>query len=129
MKKLTDDEPNAAPEDIDLEQFKRDVQSAMVGREKVANANQAHGQTIKSLGEERGYNMQAFKAICTLAKVSSEKASDYLRTFNAGVEALQLGQEQPDLLEQAEADEDNKGKTGKVVRGKFKSTKAGELAH
>ena len=96
---LADDETEKKP--IELETFKKDVENVMAAREKVANANQAHGTDIKTLESERGYHMGAFKQICTLAKKSPEQKADFLRTFMAGIEALEIGKTQGDMFDDA----------------------------
>lgn len=99
------------------EQIREDVANVVRAREKAGKANGDVGQAIKTLEEQRGYNRKAFNLLCQLAKQSHEGVADFLRTLNAGVSALSLGtEEQPDLLDLAEADADNAKKTkGKVA--------------
>ncbi len=117
-KDLMDDEAEtAAAEGFTDEQFREDVANVVRAREKAGKANGDVGQTVKTLEEQRGYNRKAFNLICVLAKQSSDGVADFLRTFNAGVAALALGTEQqPDLLDESGADEENERKTkGKVA--------------
>jgi hypothetical protein len=103
-KKLTDEANghNSSNAPIDQELLRKDIQEAMATRENVASSNQKHGAKLKTLGETRGYHMGAFKLLMQLAKKSHENAADFLRTFDAGREALQLGTaSQPDLLDEA----------------------------
>lgn len=103
----------AAPPPINGKQLVEDLDEAMGYREDVATANQEHGATLKAIAE---YNMQAFKALMTLKKKSSDAQADYLRTFNAGIEALGLGTPaQGDLLANG-ADKANGKLTVKAVK-------------
>lgn len=107
----------AAVGEFTEEQFREDVAQVVRAREKAGKANGDVGQSVKTLEEQRGYNRKAFNLVCQLAKQSADGVADFLRTLNFGVQALKLGtEEQPDLLDMAEADEANAKKTsGKVA--------------
>jgi len=92
----------------DSEQMVKDVANVVRSREKAGKANGDVGQQVKTLEEQRGYNRKAFNLLCQLAKQSADGVADFLRTLNAGVEALKLGtEEQPDLFaQQQETDDD-----------------------
>lgn len=103
-KNLTDEKPK-----FDSEQLKKDLLDVMHNREKVASANQAHGNKLKTLEETRGYHKQAFNVLMSLSKKSPDYLKDWLRTFEAGIVVVQemvaAGEEQGDLLDHAEADD------------------------
>lgn len=116
-KDLMDDDEfeNAKPgagEGFSEEQFRDDVSKVVRAREKAGKANGDVGNAVKTLEEQRGYNRKAFNLVCALAKQSSEGVADFLRTLNAGVEALKLGTtEQPDLFEDTGVDDENEEAT------------------
>jgi len=114
---------------FDSEQIVKDVANVVRSREKAGKANGDVGQQIKTLEEQRGYNRKAFNLLCQLAKQSSEGVADFLRTLNAGVEALKLGtEEQPDLFaQQEEAESDDNIRAGDAAKRATKVISEHEL--
>lgn len=115
---LTDEKP-----EFDAEQLKKDLLDVMANREKVASANQAHGNKLKTLEETRGYHKQAFNTLMSLSKKSPDYLKDWKRTFDAGFavveEMVSAGEEQPDMLDQVDKGVDfPAASNGKKGRGK-----------